>query len=45
MAWRRFSLKKLRLARSAVYGFDERVLGTSRVTSLTPATAKSGMSG
>ena len=30
MAWRRFSLKKLRLARSAVYGFGERVLGTSR---------------
>ena len=25
MAWRRFSLKKLRLARSAVYGFVERV--------------------
>ena len=30
MAWRRFSLKKLRLARSAVYGFGERVLSTSR---------------
>jgi carbon-monoxide dehydrogenase large subunit len=30
MAWRRFSLKKLRLARSAAYGFGERVLGTSR---------------
>ena len=29
MAWR-FSLKTLRLARSAVYGFGERVLGTSR---------------
>src|ERR1700730_13302499 len=26
MAWRRFSLKKLRLALSAVYGFGERVL-------------------
>jgi hypothetical protein len=30
IAWRRFSLKKLRLARSAAYGFGERVLGTSR---------------
>jgi hypothetical protein len=30
MAWRRFSLEKLRLARSAVYGFGGRVLGTSR---------------
>jgi hypothetical protein len=30
MAWRRFSLKRLRLARSPVYGFGERVLGTSR---------------